>query len=260
VEYFGNIWQALRSTTKGLSVVARHLLRPKVTRQYPEPKDRYEMPERARNRLYVNMDDCIGCDKCARACPVNCITIDTAKAVPGENLGITSNGRKKALWVTRFDIDIAKCCYCSLCVWPCPTECIVMTDVFEFSGYNRGEMIYDFATMDRQEAAVHIENARRVEEETKAQRAKQAADRAAATAAAAAAAPHQPAEGAQPSQPQSGLKPPPFRAPQVSSSNQIASSDPAAGDTPEGVKPPPFRAKPAPPQDSDQSAPDSPTP
>lgn len=171
------------------------------------------MPERARNRLYVNMDDCIGCDQCARACPVNCITIDTAKAVPGENLGITSNGRKKALWVTKFDIDIAKCFYCNLCTYPCPTECIVMTDVFEFSTYHRDELIYSFETMDRAEAALHIANAQKADEEAKAARAKQAAERAAKLA----------EGGTQPTAPP---------------------ATPTAG----GIKPPPFMARPKPPE------------
>ncbi|GIT40457.1 MAG: hypothetical protein Ct9H300mP9_3070 [Candidatus Neomarinimicrobiota bacterium] len=32
-----------------------------------------------RSRLHVDMDDCIGCLKCERACPVDCIKIDTVK-------------------------------------------------------------------------------------------------------------------------------------------------------------------------------------
>jgi len=99
------------------------------------------------------MDDCIGCDQCARACPVSCIEIETVKAVPGDEIGTTSNGKKKALWVTRFDIDIAKCCYCQLCVFPCPTECIYMTDVYEFSEYERSNLIYDFKTLTEPEVA-----------------------------------------------------------------------------------------------------------
>ncbi len=151
-----------------------------MTRQYPEPKNEYILPERARNRLYVNMDDCIGCDKCARACPVDCIEIDTVKSVPGEELGITTrNAKKKSLWVTRFDIDMAKCCYCSLCIWPCPTECIVMTEVFEFSEPKRENLIYHFATMDKTEGAMHTENRNKYEAEANVQRAKQAAERAA---------------------------------------------------------------------------------
>src|SRR5580693_9456803 len=105
--YFRDIQEGLGTAFKGMSIVMKHLLKPKVTRQYPNPEARFQLPERARNRLYVNMDDCIGCDKCARACPVDCITIDTVKSVPGEDLGVTTRfDKKKALWVTKFDIDM----------------------------------------------------------------------------------------------------------------------------------------------------------
>jgi NADH-quinone oxidoreductase subunit I len=79
--------------------------------------------------------------------PVNCIEIETVKSIPGEDLGITSNGKKKALWVTTFNIDFAKCCYCQLCVFPCPTECIYMTDVYEFSEFQRENLVFDFVTL-----------------------------------------------------------------------------------------------------------------
>lgn len=138
------------------------------------------MVDRVRNRLYVNMDDCIGCDQCARACPVDCITIETVKSLPGEDLGKTSNGKKKALWVTKFDIDIAKCCYCQLCVFPCPTECIYMTDTYEFSEYNRQNLIYNYSTLSPEEAEQKVINFQKFEEEKKA--AKAAADAAAAAA------------------------------------------------------------------------------
>ncbi len=82
------------------------------------------------------------------ACPVDCITIETIKSTPDVDLGLTSVGTKKRLYVPRFDIDIAKCCYCGLCVPPCPTECIKMTDVYEFSEYDRQTLIYNFADDD----------------------------------------------------------------------------------------------------------------
>jgi NADH-quinone oxidoreductase subunit I len=146
--YFGNIRQAVTSIAKGLSITFSHFFKPAVTIQYPE--QRLVLPERERNRLTVNIDDCIGCDQCAKACPVSCITIETIKAVPGDNVGktgVTSQGRKKALFVPKFDIDFAKCCFCQLCVFPCPTECIYMTDVFEYSVYKRDELIYHFTDM-----------------------------------------------------------------------------------------------------------------
>jgi len=81
------------------------------------------------------------------ACPVNCITIETIKSTSDVDLGLTSVGTKKRLYVPVFDIDIAKCCYCGLCVYPCPTECIKMTDVFEFSEYDRSRLNYNYSTM-----------------------------------------------------------------------------------------------------------------
>lgn len=172
-DYFNNIWTGIVTILIGMKVTFKHLFVPAVTIQYPD--ERLKLPERERNRLYVNMDDCIGCEQCARACPVNCIEIETVKAVAGEDLGKTSNGKKKALWVTKFDIDIAKCCYCQLCVFPCPTECIYMTDVYEFSEYEREKLIYDFVTLTPEERVEKKDNFAKAEAEKAALKAAAAA-------------------------------------------------------------------------------------
>jgi NADH-quinone oxidoreductase subunit I len=183
-EYFANIWDGIVTVLIGMKVTWRHLFTPAVTIQYPDV--RLQLPDRARNRLYVNMDDCIGCDQCSMACPVDCITIETIKSTPDVDLGLTSVGTKKRLYVPRFDIDIAKCCYCGLCVPPCPTECIKMTDVYEFSEYDRQALIYNFAVMSPEAIA---------EAKTKlaAHEKEQAAKKAAAAAAPKPAAPKPPA-------------------------------------------------------------------
>jgi NADH-quinone oxidoreductase subunit I len=173
-EYLNNIWMGLTTVFIGMKVTLKHLFVPAVTIQYPDEK--LALPQRERNRLYVNMDDCIGCDQCARACPVDCITIETVKSLPAEDLGKTSNGKKKVLWVTQFDIDIAKCCYCQLCVFPCPTECIYMTDVYEFSEYERGNLLYNFITLTPQEVIEKKDNFAKLEAEKAAQKAKAAAE------------------------------------------------------------------------------------
>ena len=167
--YFKDIYDGIATAMVGMKITWKHLFVKNVTIQYPD--EAHDIPERVRNRLYVNMDDCIGCDQCAKACPVNCITIETAKSLPEEDLGETSVGNKKKLWVTRFDIDIAKCCYCGLCVPPCPTECIFMTPVFEFSEYNRNDLIYRFSTLSEEEAAEKVANAERVKAEAAAKKA-----------------------------------------------------------------------------------------
>ena len=164
-----------------MKVTFRHLFVPAVTIQYPSVKP--QLPERERNRLYVNMDDCIGCDQCARACPVNCIEIETVKSLPEEDLGKTSNGKKKALWVTKFNIDFAKCCYCQLCVFPCPTECIYMTDVYEFAEFQRENLLYDFVTLlpeERSQKKKNYEELQAKKEAEKLAAAKKAAEEKAA--------------------------------------------------------------------------------
>ncbi len=176
--YFKNIYDAFSSIFIGMSITFRHFFKKSVTIQYPE--QRLQLPERERNRIFVNIDDCIGCDQCAKACPVSCIEIETIKAVPGDivgKTGVTSQGRKKALHISKFTIDFAKCCFCQLCVFPCPTNCIYMTNVFEYSEYRRENLIYNFATMTPQEAEAkrqklaeyQAEQARKKEEASKAQ-------------------------------------------------------------------------------------------
>lgn len=176
-KYFKNIYDAFSSIFIGMSITFRHFFKKSVTIQYPE--QRLQLPERERNRIFVNIDDCIGCDQCAKACPVSCIDIETIKAVPGDivgKTGVTSQGKKKVLHISKFTIDFAKCCFCGLCVYPCPTNCIYMTNVFEYSEYKRENLIYNFSTMTPQEAEAlrqklaefQAEQARKKEEAAKA--------------------------------------------------------------------------------------------
>jgi NADH-quinone oxidoreductase subunit I len=179
-KYFKNVWLGVYTIMVGMKITFSHLFKKAVTIQYPD--ERLQLPDRERNRLFVNMDDCIGCDQCARACPCDCIHLETIKAVPGDKVGrtgVTSNGKKKALFVPTFTIDIAKCCYCQLCVFPCPTECIYMTDVFEFSEYDRNKFIYEFTDMTPEQT---VEKREKLEAYTKEQEAKKAAAKAEAEA------------------------------------------------------------------------------
>ena len=77
-QYFVNIWQGFTTPLTGMRLTWRRLFKPSVTLQYPE--ERWELPSNSRMQLFVNMDDCIGCAQCERACPVRCITIETIKA------------------------------------------------------------------------------------------------------------------------------------------------------------------------------------
>jgi NADH-quinone oxidoreductase subunit I len=171
--YFYNIFHSLYTVVVGMKITIKHLFTRSATVQYPTVK--MKIPERGRNRLFVNIDDCIGCDQCSIACPVDCITIETIKSTPDMDLGMTSKNTKKRLYVPRFDIDIAKCCYCGLCVWPCPTECIVMTDVYEFAEFDRNNLIYSFSNMPAEEITAAQDRLKKFNEEQAAKKAAAAA-------------------------------------------------------------------------------------
>jgi len=166
--YFKNTWEGLYTILIGMKITWKHLFVPSVTLQYPE--ERAKLPERARNRLFLNYNDCIGCMQCAAACPVNCIEIETVKGIPTDMPDPTSKGQKKALWVTKFDIDEGKCCFCQLCVAPCPTEAIYMTDIYEYSEFDRDNLVYNFASLTKEEVQQKQDNFDKFQAEKEAQK------------------------------------------------------------------------------------------
>jgi len=177
--------QAFVTALKGLTLTIRHFFAARQARgeldirkpnyfeqqngvttvQYP--KQAMPIPEVARYELDVEIEDCIVCDLCAKACPVDCIAIEAIKSP--EAIGKTSDGSVKRLYAAQFDIDMAKCMYCGLCTVVCPTECIVMTDTYDKSTNKLTDLIYGFAEMS------DLEIVQRKEEWTKFQADKEAA-------------------------------------------------------------------------------------
>lgn len=190
--YFKDIADGLLTAAKGMRITFAHLGEKANTVQWPhEPAT---TKPRTRSELFNNIDDCIGCMNCAKACPVDCITIDTVKSTKAVDLGKTSNGKKKMLHLAQFDIDMAKCCYCGLCTDVCPTECLIMTEKFDYSQAEVAGLYYRFARMSPAEIAEAAEALEEEKRQVAAERAakaqadaeKKARDEAAAKAAAAA--------------------------------------------------------------------------
>ena len=173
-EYINNIIYGVKSFITGMGLTLKHLRNKKdlvATLQYPNEK--WPLPERnigfkpqdynvIRSRLHVDIDDCIGCLQCERACPVDCIKIDTIKPPKGNDYdcGKTSHDTQKKMIVPRFTIDMSECMYCDLCVHPCPEECIYMVGGpnepkheidYEFSQYERHGLVFEFATSTEQD-------------------------------------------------------------------------------------------------------------
>ncbi|MDX1592087.1 MAG: NADH-quinone oxidoreductase subunit I [Balneolaceae bacterium] len=162
----------LKSIFTGMKVTMRHLFKPAVTIRYPDVRD--ELPETARSKLYVNIDDCIGCKLCERACPVNCIAIETVQATSDVDLGKTSTGNPKRFWITNFEIDMSKCMYCDLCVPPCPTDCITMVPEYEYSEFDRNNLLFQFSELS-EEKTVEVKEKLEKEQEEKQRQKEEAA-------------------------------------------------------------------------------------
>ena len=168
MSYFQDIQTGIRTTIKGLSLTLRHLRNATkrrtaegvadanyfdlqnglVTLQYPY--EQLPIPDNGRYRLRNEIDDCIVCDKCAKICPVDCITIDAIKAT--EEVGRASDGSPIRLYAAKFDIDMAKCCYCGLCTVVCPTECLTMDKKFDYSEFELGKLTYEFSNLSQEQA------------------------------------------------------------------------------------------------------------
>ena len=173
-QYFINIFNGIRALVGGMSLTIKHMRKKKelvATMQYPHEK--WPLPEKdigfdhkeynvIRSRLHVDIDDCIGCLQCERACPVDCIKIDTIKPPKDSDYdcGKTSFGTQKKMIVPRFTIDMSECMYCNLCVYPCPEECIYMVGGpnedkheidYEFSQFERKGLIFEFANSTDQD-------------------------------------------------------------------------------------------------------------
>jgi formate hydrogenlyase subunit 6/NADH:ubiquinone oxidoreductase subunit I len=96
------------------------------------------------------LNKCIACDLCAKACPVDCIYID--KSGPrriDKKTGLVDEADPKNGQLLRFAIDYSKCLFCALCTEPCPTACIHMGKMHDLSGYSRDDAVVEFAELDK---------------------------------------------------------------------------------------------------------------
>jgi NADH-quinone oxidoreductase subunit I len=142
--YFQNIYDNVRSILIGMKITIKYCFQKTVTVQYPER--RLSFAPRYRGIHEFEMDRCIACDLCAKACPVDCIYID--KTGPRKIDKATGKVDPKGGQLLRYAIDYSKCMFCALCTEPCPTECIHMGKLHDLSGYSRDDVVVEFTDLD----------------------------------------------------------------------------------------------------------------
>jgi len=125
---------ALKAFAEGFVTTFKHLFRKPITEQYPEYKR--PLPERTRARIILTRDPdggerCVACYLCSAACPVSCISMQSAER---------EDGRRYAAW---FRINFGRCIYCGLCEEACPTSAIQLTPDFEICNKEILSLVYE---------------------------------------------------------------------------------------------------------------------
>ncbi len=134
-EYFRNIYLTVKTILIGMRITLKYCFARTITVQYPDVAPTIQ--PRFRGFHYFEIEKCIGCDLCAKACPVDCIYIEkTGPRKIDKETGVALGGA-----IVRYAIDYSKCMFCALCTEPCPTECIHMGNNHDLSGYDRESMV-----------------------------------------------------------------------------------------------------------------------
>jgi NADH-quinone oxidoreductase subunit I len=127
----------------GLWTTLKNQFRPHVTVEYPketvELSPRFRGAPRLRYHPETGEELCIACHLCEVVCPDECIHIVSEKKPEGKGKRLVS-----------FQINLERCCFCGLCVDPCPTKpltAIYMSHDYELAGYTREPFVEPLKTL-----------------------------------------------------------------------------------------------------------------
>lgn len=132
--WLGTIFQT--EILQGMGLTLRRLFSRPITRQYPDERPQIRPGFRGQHALVRDPATgdckCIGCMRCAMACPSRCIRIRSHKdKEPGSRRVIDC-----------YRIEALRCVYCGYCEEVCPVNAIVLTEVYEYSRYERPSLYF----------------------------------------------------------------------------------------------------------------------
>jgi NADH-quinone oxidoreductase subunit I len=129
------LFKDIKNLLLGMKITSRHLGRHAITIQYPEEK--MEMPERSRGVVVLLSDkktgelNCTACMLCMRYCPTAAIRIDAPR----------DENKRRVL--KAFTVDFGLCCYCGLCEEACNFAAIKLATKYEYSTWDKDEVLWD---------------------------------------------------------------------------------------------------------------------
>ncbi len=118
---------------KGHMLTLRYLFSKPFTIQYPDEKRAPVPKSRGIHTFKLNPDGterCNACGLCARICPSKCMKIAGEKI---DNVRVAKD----------YDVDLTRCIFCGMCVDSCPKDALAMVEAYEFSAYDKNDLMLD---------------------------------------------------------------------------------------------------------------------
>jgi NADH-quinone oxidoreductase subunit I len=144
MHYFRNMYQAVRTVAEGLWVTLPYHFARTVVVQYPDVEP--TLQGRYRGFHVYQIERCIACEACARACPAGCIHVSKNGNRRMDRVREIAVGGA----ISEYRIDYRTCLFCGLCTEVCPNECLQMGSIHDHSCHRREDLVADFIELAKQ--------------------------------------------------------------------------------------------------------------